>query len=126
MIMSVKTDEQVVSSKLDVLKWLAVVVLVALAVVGNSYFSEAPLLYRVSGVLVLMLVALFVAANTRLGASFIGLLKLSRLEAKKIVWPTRQETLQTTGIVALVVAVMSVVMWLLDSILGYLISLLIG
>jgi preprotein translocase subunit SecE len=86
-------------SRFDGLKWLVVAALVAVAVVGNSYFSNESLLYRVLAIVAIAAVAGFVALQTAKGASFWTLVKGSRTEIRKVVWPTRQETVQTTMIV---------------------------
>ena len=72
---------------------------VALAVVGNSYYSDQSLLYRVLGILAIAGVAGMVALQTAKGVAFWALVKGSRTEIRKVVWPTRQETVQTTMIV---------------------------
>jgi preprotein translocase subunit SecE len=113
-------------SRLDVLKWLVVVALVVVAVVGNQYFSAEPILYRVLGVLVLAGAAAALALQTTKGRVFAGLVKEARVEIRKVVWPTRQETSQTTLIVVVVVLVMALLLWGLDSLLGWLVSLIVG
>ncbi|MCG8316216.1 MAG: preprotein translocase subunit SecE [Pseudomonadales bacterium] len=114
------------SSAIDSVKWLFALILVAAAVVGNSYFSEEPFLYRLIGVLLVSVLAAFVAAQTIKGKAFTALLKDARAEVRRVVWPTQQETLQTTGIVVLFVAFMALVLWLLDMMLGAGISELVG
>jgi preprotein translocase subunit SecE len=113
-------------SRFDLLKWLLVVALVAVGVVGNQYFSAQPLLYRVLVLLALAVVVALVALQTAKGRAFFGLAKEARVEIRKVVWPTRQETTQTTLIVVAVVLVMSLVLWGLDSLLGWLVSLIVG
>jgi len=113
-------------SKLDWLLWLLVALLVSGAVVGNYFFEDQPLLWRVSGVVALGIVAMLIGLQTTSGKSFTEFFKGARQEIKKVVWPTRQETMQTTLVVVLVVAVMSLLLWGLDSLLSFLISLLIG
>jgi preprotein translocase subunit SecE len=54
------------------------------------------------------------------------LLKEARGEIRKVVWPTRQETTQTTLIVVVVVLVMALLLWGLDSLLGWLVSMVVG
>ena len=114
------------SSAADVFKWVLVVILVAAAVVGNSYFDDQPLLYRVVGVVVLGCVAALIASFTIKGRAFVNLLQDARAEVRRVVWPTRQETAQTTGIVVLVVAVMALLLWGLDTLLGFIISGIVG
>jgi preprotein translocase subunit SecE len=120
--MSVETT----TSRFDGLKWLIVVVLVAVAVVGNSYYADQSLLYRVLGIVALAVVAGLVALQTAKGAALWALVKGSRTEIRKVVWPTRQETVQTTLIVVVFVILVALFLWGLDSFLGWLVSLAIG
>ena len=120
--MSVETT----ASRFDTVKWVVVFGLVAVAVVGNSYFSDQSLLYRVLGIVAIAAIAGLVALQTAKGASFWTLVKGSRTEIRKVVWPTRQETVQTTMIVVAFVLVVALILWGLDSILGWLVSLAIG
>lgn len=113
-------------NRLDALKWLAVALLVAVGVVGNQYFSAEPILYRVLVLLVLAAAAGFLAFQTAKGKVFAVLLKEARVEIRKVVWPTRQETTQTTMIVVLVVLLMALMLWGVDSLLGWLVSLIVG
>ncbi|MFO6238859.1 preprotein translocase subunit SecE, partial [Pseudomonas aeruginosa] len=62
-------------SRFDLLKWLLVAVLVVVAVVGNQYFSAQPILYRVLGILVLAVIAAFLALQTAKGQAFFSLAK---------------------------------------------------
>lgn len=112
-------------SRLDGLKWFLVIAIVAVGVVGNQYFSAAPLLYRVLLLCALTAFAVFILAQTAKGRALFVLLKEARLEIRKVVWPTRQETGQTTLIVVVVVLVMALVLWGLDSLLGWLISFIV-
>ncbi|BBB27797.1 preprotein translocase subunit SecE [Amphritea japonica] len=113
-------------SKLDGLKWVVVVALVAAGVVGNSVYSEESLLYRVIALLVIAGVAGFVALQTAKGAAFFTLFKEAKAEIRKVVWPTRQETTQTTLIVTVVVLVVGLLLWGLDSLLSWGVSGVIG
>lgn len=112
--------------RFDLLKWLVVVALVVVGVVGNQYYSASPILYRVLALLAIAAVAAFVALQTAKGKSFFVLAKEARAEIRKVVWPTRQETTQTTLIVVAVVLVMALLLWGLDSLLGWLVSLIVG
>jgi preprotein translocase subunit SecE len=120
--MSVETT----ASRFDTVKWLIVFALVAVAVVGNSYFADQSLLYRVLGIVAITIVAGLVALQTAKGAAFWALVKGSRTEIRKVVWPTRQETVQTTMIVVVFVLLVALILWGLDSFLGWLVSLAIG
>ncbi|MND98495.1 preprotein translocase subunit SecE [compost metagenome] len=113
-------------TRFDALKWVVVVALVAVGVVGNQYFSAEPILYRVLALLALAAVAAVVALQTSKGQAFFVLAKEARAEIRKVVWPTRQETTQTTLIVVAVVVVMALLLWGLDTLLGWLVSLIVG
>lgn len=120
--MSVETT----AGRFDSVKWIVVITLLAAGVVGNSYFSDQSLLYRVLGIVAVALVAAMIALQTAKGAAFWALVKSSRTEIRKVVWPTRQETVQTTLIVVVFVLVVALMLWGLDSFLGWLVSLAIG
>lgn len=122
--MNVKAEAK--DSRFDLLKWLAVAALVVVGVVGNQYFSAEPILYRVLALLVVAALAGVIALQTTKGQAFWVLAKEARVEIRKVVWPTRQETTQTTLIVVAVVLVMALLLWGLDSLLGWLVSLIVG
>ena len=122
--MSVDSNTQ--KSPLDIIKWILAAAFLAAAVVGNYLYANEPLLYRVLGVVVLMLVSAGFALASSQGNAFLQFLKSANLERRKVVWPTRQETTQTTMIVVVVVVLMSLVLWGVDSLLSWLISLLLG
>ncbi|BAN46311.1 preprotein translocase subunit SecE [Metapseudomonas resinovorans] len=113
-------------ARFDALKWVVVVALVAVGVVGNQYFSAEPILYRVLALLALAAAAAVVALQTAKGQAFFVLAKEARAEIRKVVWPTRQETTQTTLIVVAVVLVMALLLWGLDTLLGWLVSMIVG
>jgi preprotein translocase subunit SecE len=113
-------------SRFDLVKWLVVALLVIVGVVGNQYYSAQPILYRVLALLVIAAVAAYVGLQTGKGKAFFVLAKEARAEIRKVVWPTRQETTQTTLIVVAVVLVMALLLWGLDSLLGWLVSLIVG
>lgn len=114
------------AGRLDSLKWLVVVALVAGGVYGNSFYGDQPVLYRVIALLVLAIIAGWVASLTLKGSEFLILVKGSRTEIRKVVWPTRQETTQTTLIVFVFVIITGLILWGLDSVLGWLASLILG
>ncbi|ROR94800.1 protein translocase subunit secE/sec61 gamma [Sinobacterium caligoides] len=122
--MNAKVEDQ--ASKFDIIKWVLVVAIVVAGVVGNTYFSDESLLYRVLALIVMAGVAVAIALQTAKGAAFWGLIKDARIEIRKVVWPTHQETLQTTFIVVALTLVMALILWMLDSVLGWAISKIIG
>lgn len=114
------------SGRMDILKWLVVFVLVAGGIYGNHYFAEQPVLYRALGVVALIVVAGYLALTTVKGDVFWQLMKGARVEAKRVVWPTKQECNQTTLIVVAFIIVMALILWGLDSLFGWLTTLIIG
>ena len=90
------SDKSEVSAKkrMDAARWLLVAAVVAVGVFANQYFSAEPLLYRVLGLLVLAIIGGFVALQTSRGRSLWELTKEAKIEIRKVVWPTRQETVQ--------------------------------
>ncbi len=123
--MNASTENQTGSS-LDVIKWGITFLILAGAVFGNYYFGNASVLLRAVGVVVAVAVAAFIAAQTEKGRTFIEFAKESRTEVRKVVWPTRQEAIQTTGIVLVATLVMALILWGLDSILMWLVGLITG
>ncbi len=113
-------------SKFDSGKWFVVLLLVAVGVTGNSYFAEESLLYRVLALLLLAAAAGFVALQTAKGKAFFSLFKEAKIEIRKVVWPTRQETVQTTAIVVVVVLLTGLALWAIDSLLSWMVSGVIG
>jgi len=122
--MNVQTENT--GNGLDIFKWFIVVVFISAAIVGNHYFAELSLLIRVVAILVSMSIAFLVAATTTKGKIALGFAKESRIEARKVVWPTRQETIQTTLIIMVAVVVMSLLLWGVDGILVQIVELALG
>jgi preprotein translocase subunit SecE len=112
--------------QLDWLKWLVVGALVAGAIYGNWYYSAESVLYRVIALIVVALVAGFVATQTSKGAAIVELAIGARTEWRKVVWPTKQERNQTTMIVVVVILLMAIALWGIDSLLSWLASLIMG
>ncbi|MDI5932692.1 preprotein translocase subunit SecE [Halomonas sp. M4R5S39] len=121
-----KHSAEVQESRHDGLKWTVVVTLLVLAVVGNTYFAELALLYRVLGVVALSIVAALVALTTTRGRELTELAMSAKKEIQRVVWPTRPETVQTTGIVLVAVLVVGLMLWLIDTLLGWAMSGVIG
>ena len=124
--MSEKIEAQGGSSPAQAIKWLVVAALVGLAVWGNGYYDHISPLYRALGVVALALVATFVALQTEQGRAFNQLRKDAMVEMRKVVWPTRQETVQTTLIVLAFVVLVAIILFFFDWILNGLISRVIG
>ena len=115
-----------VTSAFDAVKWILSVALVAGGIYAYYHFEQYQVLYRVLALIPVVIVALLIAVWTQGGGAFWDLVKQARLEVYKVVWPSRQETTQTTMIVLLVVFVIALILWLLDMLFGWLASIIIG
>lgn len=114
------------NSHLDALKWAIVAVLVFGGIFAYYHYGQYPTPYRVLALLPVAAVALFIVALTSQGGAFFTLLREAVIEVRRVVWPTRQETLQTTLVVVAFVFAMALILWGLDAAFGKLISLIIG
>jgi preprotein translocase subunit SecE len=110
----------------DMVLWAVVLLLIIAAIYGNSYFATQSILYRTLGLVVLAAAACWIAAQTVKGKAFVTLCLEARTEIRKVVWPTRTETTQTTLIVVVVVMIVGLILWGVDSLLSWIISLIIG
>jgi len=122
----VAKTEEVVSSKLDTFKLLLAIAILIAGIVGFYYYEAESQLYRVLGVVFAAGVAVVISATTRLGQGLIGFARESRMEVRKVVWPTRQETMQTTFMVIVAVILIGIFLWLVDMLLAQAIQLLTG
>lgn len=110
----------------DIIKLVVAGGLLLAALVGFYVYSEASLLYRVLGLLAVVAAAAAIALTTMPGKALSTFLNDSRAEVRKVVWPSRTETVQTTIVVFVMVIIMGVFLWLLDVGLGWLAKFVIG
>ncbi len=102
-------------TRFDGLKWTLVFLLVAAGIVANEYFATVAWSIRAAVGIIAAAVVLLIAAQTAKGQKAWGFFKGSRTELRKVAWPSRQETVQTTLIVVAVVVLMALILWGLDS-----------
>jgi len=114
----VVTKTEQTTSGFDTLKLMTALAILLAGVVGFYYFEDQPQLLRVIGMLVIATVAFYIASITDIGRRSLGFVKDSRVEVRKVVWPTRQETLQTTLAVLIMVVIVAIMLWLIDLALG--------
>jgi len=113
--MNAKTEIE--SSGMDTVKLLLAVVLLV-AGIGVFYFlSEYSTLLRVLGLLTVSGIAIAIALQSAPGRRIWNFATAARTEVRKVVWPSRQETIQTTLIVFAMVLVMGIILWLFDMVL---------
>jgi preprotein translocase subunit SecE len=103
----------------DKLKFALALLLLMAGIAGFYLLAEQPLVLRVISVLIGIAAGIAVAWFTEPGQRFVVLGQESVAEARKVVWPSRKETLQTTGIVFAFVLVMAIMLWLTDKTLEW-------
>ncbi len=108
---------EVESSGMDTVKLLLAVVLLVAGIALFYFLEEYSSLIRVIGLLAVTGVAVFIALQSVAGRRVWDFAKASRTEVRKVVWPSRQETIQTTLIVFAMVLLVGIVLWLFDMIL---------
>lgn len=117
---------EVQSSSMDSVKLFAGLLILVAGIAGFYLFEEQSLLLRVLGLLGLAVVAVLVVLQTAVGRNVWKFAADARTEVRKVVWPTRQETIQTTLIVMFVVLLMGIFLWLVDMMLMAVVRALTG
>lgn len=118
----VAKEEKTVSPFVNTVLWIVSLAIIAGAIFGNYYYSNYVLidetslarLGRVFAVIVAIVIGLGVLVFTTKGRQLLSFARLSYTELRKVVWPTRQEALQTTFIVFIAVCVVSLFLYLCD------------
>jgi len=90
------------------------------------YFSDVRLFYRVVGIISVVIFSAFIAYQSDFGKLVYSYVTDSKVELKKVTWPSKQETTQTTLGVIFVVIVVGILLWLFDMLLGWAIGTLYG
>ena len=90
------------------------------------YYSDVRLFYRVVGMITVLILSSFIAYQSDFGKLVYSYVTDSKVELKKVTWPTKQETTQTTLGVIFVVIVVGILLWLFDMLLGWAIGTLYG
>lgn len=111
---------------MDKIKIAVAVLLVAAGVGGFYYLQESATVIRLAVFLGGLVAGAVVLWTTAAGRTFFTFSQESAAETRKVVWPTRNETLQATAIVFVFVVVMALFMWVVDGILLWIIKKLIG
>ena len=127
------TQAEPATSVADIVKQVFSVVFVVAGVAAfyyfstdHTYFKEVRLLYRVLGLVVIVLMALGMMMTTDLGRTVWSFVLESKQEVRKVVWPTREETMRTTLLVFAMVFIVGLILWLLDMFLFWGVRILTG
>ena len=114
------------TSSLDTVKLGIALAMLLGGVVAFQYYAEAPRLVRVGGMILNIILAMLLASQTEKGRIVVGFVRDAQIEVRKVVWPTRQETVQTTIVVMIVVVIFAFLLWMLDIFLGWAMQSVIG
>ncbi|HSW70498.1 MAG TPA: preprotein translocase subunit SecE [Gammaproteobacteria bacterium] len=123
-VMTMKLVEQ--GEAFNKLKWLMVILLLTAGIVANYYYSHLAWSLRLLAWLLGLPIITLLAFQTQQGKLALGFIREARVELRKITWPTRQETVQTTFIIAIMVVILSIALWGIDGVLMWLIGWLTG
>ena len=99
---------------LDKVKLAVAALLVVAGIAGYYWLAASSILLRIASVAGGIAAGLAVAWTSTLGQQFVAFAREALVEVKKVVWPTRKETMQTTAAVFAFVVVMAVFLWLSD------------
>jgi preprotein translocase subunit SecE len=113
--MSVEIEQE--SGQFDIVKLGLAVIAIVVGIGGFYFYADQSVLLRVIGLLVLLSIAVGLVFTTNLGQSFWQFAQGSKIELKKIVWPTKKETIQTTLIVGVMVLFVGILLWMFDGLL---------
>jgi preprotein translocase subunit SecE len=98
----------------DAVKLIVASVILVGSMVGYYYYANESALLRAIGVLVAIIVAMSIVYRSYQGQMLWKFIQGSRVEMRKVVWPTREETIQTTAVVLVFAAIGGIFFWLLD------------
>ena len=107
------------STVADTLKLIASVSILFASIVSFYYFSEISVLIRALVIIFSLVMSLLIFFRTQRGLILWEFFQSSRVEMRKVVWPTKQETIQTTLTVFIFVLILGIFFWLLDFVLLY-------
>jgi preprotein translocase subunit SecE len=124
--MNASVESESSSNGFDIFKWIAVVALFGGMVVLNNMFPETSDLIRAGVFVVVTAICLGVASTTEKGKTFLVFAKDSRVEVRKVVWPSRQEATHTTMIIGAATAMVGVLLYFLDMFLMWAVGFVTG
>jgi preprotein translocase subunit SecE len=110
----------------DKIKIAVAVLLLIAGIAAFYYLDQSPLIARVGAVIGGAVAGVVVFWTSASGKEFFAFAQESIDETKRVVWPTRKETLQTTGVVFAFVFVMALFLWLIDAGLLWAVRILMG
>ncbi len=115
MIPNMKSEQ--INSPWNKVIWFLVLLLIAGLAAANYYFADQSAPLRMTWSLLALMLTLALVSFTDKGKRFWIFAKDSKIELRKVVWPTRQETIQSTILIVVVVVATALFLWGIDSIL---------
>jgi len=110
----------------DKIKLVIAALVLAGAIVAFYVYGELALVIRVLGLLVAVVVAGFIASRSEVGGRAVAFTRGAVVEVRKVVWPSRKETVQTTMMVMAMVVLVGIILWVFDWFLAWGVQLLTG
>lgn len=125
--MSTRTEDT--SRILDIVKQCLSLILLGAGIVAFYYFSDIPgfiFLYRVLALVVVIILSLGIVLTTEAGKKVWVFALEAKQEVRKVVWPSREETMKTTLLVFCMVFIVGLILWILDMFLFWGIKIITG
>ena len=127
------TNVEPESPVMDIIKKIFSALIVIAAVSAFYYFSvdhdsikEIRLLFRVLGLVAVIVAVVALMSTTNTGRFVLSFIIESKQEVRKVIWPTRDETMRTTLLVFAMVFIVGLILWFLDMFLFWGVRLLTG
>jgi preprotein translocase subunit SecE len=113
-IMNAKVEEASSVNGADIAKLVLAAVVLIGGIAGFYYYADVAKLGRVFGLIVAFVASAAIVAITGPGRNLRGFLVESNFELRKVVWPSKDETIRATGVIAIVVLIISLILGLID------------
>ncbi|PPD29312.1 MAG: preprotein translocase subunit SecE [Methylomonas sp.] len=110
----------------DIVKLVVCPVLIVAGIVAFYQFADFLMLYRILGLVAILCLTAFIFLTTEKGKALAQFFVESKQEVKRVVWPTRDETIRTTLLVFGMVFIVGLILWLLDMFLFWAVQLLMS
>jgi preprotein translocase subunit SecE len=124
--MNAKSETTTESTALDKVKIFLAIAIVIGGIAGYYIYEDAPAVLRIGAVIFALAIGIGVFSTSGVGRDLWRFIQGSRIELRKVVWPNRQETGQTTLVIIFFVIIMGIFFWLLDMFLMWATRLLTG
>ena len=118
-VVMANTNIETVGTGTDRIKIAVAILAVVAGLAGFYILSQQPLVLRIAVVLAGVVIGAGIAATSEPGRRFFAFGRESVAETKKVVWPSRKETIQTTAVVFGFVLIMAIFLWATDKTLEF-------